>query len=69
MAPAKASATTLPPPPIAVPNRYRSRDGAHATATLEPLSPGVEVEIEWQLPKGLLAKDEKFPPVQFTIQK
>jgi hypothetical protein len=35
----------LPPPPIAVPNRYRSRDGAHAIATIHRNKGGYTVQV------------------------
>lgn len=43
-------------------------DGCVAFVPLEPFPSGAEVEVQWELPAGFLAKDETFPPIVFTVK-
>lgn len=43
-------------------------DGCVALVPLEPLPAGASIEVQWELPPGMLAKNAKFAPVTFTVK-
>jgi hypothetical protein len=43
-------------------------DGCVAYVPLEPLPAGASIEVQWELPPGILGKNEKFAPVTFTVK-
>lgn len=43
-------------------------DGLFAFLPLEPLPEKSEFEVRWEMPPGVLAKDEVFPAIQFTVR-
>ncbi|MEO6594442.1 MAG: hypothetical protein ABIP94_06795, partial [Planctomycetota bacterium] len=43
-------------------------DGCVAFVPFEPLAAGAAVDVEWDLPTGLLGKDQKFPVASFRVE-
>jgi hypothetical protein len=41
--------------------------GCFVAVPLDPLPPGKEVTVHWTVPKAVLAKDEVFAAVTFTV--